>query len=151
MFELLGTALAGGATGIFGSVLGKVFGFVDHWMEEKKAAKAHSRTLDMLRLQAEIGEKEGERELAITQAQAATNIRVASYSHDAVGGASSVWVTDCLRMVRPVLTFSLILLVGILYFKAVPEGRATIEASVIYLCSSSCLWWFGDRAMRKKA
>ena len=55
MFELLGTVLTGGATGIVGSVIGKMFGFVDYWVEEKKADKEHGRTIEMLRLQNEIG------------------------------------------------------------------------------------------------
>jgi len=150
MFELLGTVLTGGLTGVLGSVIGKAFSFLDAWQEEKKADSEHGRTIELLELQNKLGAEESEREMAITQSKIDADSRVASYSHDSMGGTSSVWVIDCLRMVRPVLTFSLILLVGILYFKAVPEGRATIEASVIYLCSSSCLWWFGDRAMRKK-
>jgi len=88
--------------------------------------------------------------MQIAQAKIDADSRVASYSHDSMAGTGSLWCSNLLRLVRPVLTFSLIILVGILYFKAVPEGRATIEASVIYLCSSSCLWWFGDRTMRKK-
>ena len=88
--------------------------------------------------------------MEITQAKIDADSRVASYGHDSMGGTSSVWVIDVLRLVRPVLTFALILLVGILYFKAAPGGRATIEASVIYMASSAVLWWFGDRAMRKK-
>ena len=150
MFELLGTVLTGGVTGIIGSVIGKAFSFLDAWQEEKKATNEHGRTIALLELQNKLGAEESEREMAITQSKIDADSRVASYSHDSMGGTSSVWVIDCLRLVRPVLTFSLILLVGILYFKAVPEGRATIEASVIYLCSSSCLWWFGDRANRKK-
>ena len=150
MFELLGTVLTGGITGVVGSVIGKAFSFLDAWQEEKKATNEHGRTLELLELQNKIGAEENEREMEITQAKIDADSRVASYSHDSMGGASSVWVTDCLRMVRPVLTFSLILLVGILYFKAAQGGRATIEASVIYMASSSVLWWFGDRAMRKK-
>jgi len=150
MFELLGTVLTGGITGVVGSVIGKAFSFLDAWQEEKKATNEHGRTLELLELQNKLGAEESEREMEITQAKIDADSRVASYSHDAVGGTSSMWVIDLLRLVRPVLTFALIILVGILYFKAVPEGRATIEASVIYLCSSSCLWWFGDRALRKK-
>jgi hypothetical protein len=147
MFELIGTVLTGGATGIIGSVLGKAFSFLDAWQEEKKADSEHGRTLELLELQNKIGAEENERETALAEAKLAGDIRQASYRHDASGG--SPWVVDCLRMVRPFLTISLIALVGILYFNAVPDGRATIEASVIYLCSSSCLWWFGDRALRK--
>ena len=150
MFELLGTVLTGGVTGIIGSVIGKAFSFLDAWQEEKKATNEHGRTLELLELQNKLGAEESEREMEITQAKIDADSRVASYSHDAVGGTSSVWVIDLLRLVRPVLTFSLIILVGILYFKAIPAGRATIEASVIYMASSSVLWWFGDRAMRKK-
>ena len=147
MFELIGTVLTGGATGIIGSVLGKAFGFIDAWQEEKKADSEHGRTLELLELQNKIGAEENERETALAEAKLAGDIRQASYRHDAAGG--SPWVVDCLRLIRPFLTISLIALVGILYFNAVPDGRATIEASVIYLCSSSCLWWFGDRALRK--
>ena len=150
MFELLGTVLTGGATGIIGSVIGKAFSFLDAWQEEKKADSEHGRTIQLLELQNKLGAEESEREMEITQAKIDADSRVASYSHDSMGGTSSGWVTDCLRLVRPVLTFSLILLVGILYFKAIPAGRATIEASVIYMASSSVLWWFGDRAMRSK-
>ena len=151
MFELLGTVLTGGATGIIGSVIGKAFSFLDAWQEEKKADNDHERTIALLELQNKFGAEENERETAIAQSKVDADSRMASYSHDSMAGTGSLWVVDLLRLVRPVLTFSLIILVGILYFKAVPEGRATIEASVIYLCSSSCLWWFGDRAMRKKA
>jgi len=150
MFELLGTVPTGGVTGIIGSVIGKAFSFLDAWQEEKKATNEHGRTLELLELQNKIGAEENEREMAITQSKIDADSRVASYSHDSMAGTGSIWVIDLLRLVRPVLTFSLIILVGILYFKAIPAGRATIEASVIYLCSSSCLWWFGDRAMRKK-
>jgi hypothetical protein len=150
MLELLGTVLTGGVTGIVGSIIGKAFSFLDAWQEEKKADSDHERTVALLELQNKFGAEENERETAIAQSKVDADSRMASYSHDSMAGTGSLWVVDLLRLVRPVLTFSLIILVGILYFKAVPEGRATIEASVIYLCSSSCLWWFGDRAMRKK-
>ena len=150
MFELLGTVLTGGATGIIGSVIGKAFSFLDAWQEEKKATNEHGRTLELLELQNKIGAEENEREMAITQSKIDADSRVASYSHDSMAGTGSLWVIDCLRLVRPVLTFSLIVLVGMLYFSADMGGRATIEASVIYMASSSVLWWFGDRALRKK-
>jgi len=150
MLDLLGTVLTGGVTGIVGSIIGKAFSFFDAWQEEKKADNDHERTIALLELQNKFGAEENERETAIAQSKVDADSRMASYSHDSMAGTGSLWVVDLLRLVRPVLTFSLIILVGILYFKAVPEGRATIEASVIYLCSSSCLWWFGDRAMRKK-
>ena len=118
--------------------------------EEKKADHDHERTIALLELQNKFGAEENEREMAIAQSKIDADSRMASYSHDSMAGTGSLWVVDLLRLVRPILTFALILLVGILYFKAIPAGRATIEASVIYMASSSVLWWFGDRAMRSK-
>ena len=150
MLELLGTVLTGGVTGIVGSVIGKAFSFLDAWQEEKKADHDHERTVALLELQNKFGAEESEREVAIAQSKVDADSRMASYSHDSMAGTSSLWVIDLLRLVRPVLTFSLIVLVGMLYFSADMGGRATIEASVIYMASSSVLWWFGDRALRKK-
>jgi len=150
MLDLLGTVLTGGATGIIGSVLGKAFSFLDYWIDEKKADSEHERTLALLELQNKIGAEETEREMAVADAKYAADQRVAAYHHDASVGVSSTWVVDILRLVRPALTLLLILMVGYLYTQSVEAGRATIEASVIYMCSSAVLWWFGDRAMRKK-
>ena len=150
MLDLLGTVLTGGVTGIIGSIIGNLFGFIDLWFQEKKAASDHLRTLEMLKLQNSIREEESERELALADANAELQLRTASYAHDTNTGLSSVWVVNILRLVRPFLTMTLILMVGVLYFKADAGGRATIEASVIYMASSAVLWWFGDRALRKK-
>ena len=150
MLDMIGTVLTGGATGIIGSILVKAFSFLAFWVEEKKMDKEHERTKELLRLQNEIGAAESEREMAVAEASAAADIRTASYSHDSSVGTSSRWVVDVLRLVRPVLTFTLIVLVGIVYFKSDIGGKATIELGVLYMCSSSVLWWFGDRAMRKQ-
>jgi len=139
MFDLISTVLTGGATGIIGSVLGKAFSFIDAWQEEKKAGADHQRTLEMLKLQGEMKSDEAENEM-----------RIASYGHDTGIGTASLFVINILRLVRPVLTFTLILLVGILYFQADVGGKATIEASVIFMASTATLWWFGERSLRKK-
>ena len=139
MLDLLGTVLTGGATGIVGSVLGKAFSFLDAWQEEKKAGADHLRTLEMLKLQGEMKADEAENEM-----------QIASYTHDTGAGTASLFVINTLRLIRPILTFSLIGLLGILYFQSDAGGKATIEASVIFMASSSVLWWFGDRALRKK-
>ena len=139
MLDLLGTVLTGGATGIIGSIIGKAFSFLDFWQEEKKAAADHQRTLSMLEAQAKMNAEERENEM-----------RIASYEHDTGTGTAATWVINILRLVRPALTFTLIILVGIVYFQAQASGRDTIEASVVYMMSSAVLWWFGDRAMRRK-
>ena len=139
MLDLLGTVLTGGATGIVGSVLGKAFSFLDAWQEEKKAGADHLRTLEMLKLQGEMKADEAENEM-----------QIASYTHDTSAGTASLFVINTLRLIRPILTFSLIGLLGILYFQSDAGGKATIEASVIFMASSAVLWWFGSREFRKK-
>jgi len=139
MLDLLGTVLTGGATGIVGSILGKAFSFLDAWQAEKAASADHQRTLEMMEVQSKMKAGEAENEM-----------RIASYTHDTGTGQSAEWVTNILRLVRPVLTFSLIGLVLVLYLEAQPPGRDMIEASVVYMMSSAVLWWFGDRALRKK-
>jgi hypothetical protein len=150
MLDLLATVLTGGATGIIGSVLGKAFSFLDYWVEEKKADGEHARTLELLNLQNKIGAEENERELAMAEAAAAVNLRTSSYGHDSSLGTGSAWVVDILRLVRPVLTVMLIILVAVIYFDSPAGEQATIIASVIYLCSSAVTWWFGDRTLRKR-
>ena len=149
MLELLGTVLTGGATGIIGSLLGKAFSFVDYCVEAKKADAEHERTKELLLLQSQIGKDESERELAIAEAHAASDIRMESMRHDSAAGIGSVGVVNFLRLVRPILTFTLIMLVGFIYFNE-PVSRQSIEASCLYMMSSAVLWWFGDRALRKK-
>ena len=150
MLDLLMTTLTGGATGLIGSVIGKAFSFVDFWVEEKREDKKHARTISLLELQNRLGAEENERELQIVEAKASGDARTASYQHDISMGDGSVWVVNVLRLVRPVLTLALICVTLVLYLKANASGRDMIEASVIYLTSSATLWWFGDRAMRKK-
>ena len=125
MWDVIGTVLTGGATGLIGTVIGKGFSFVDNWQKEKE--------MEAQMQVAEIG------------------LRQASYSHDQSAGQASQWATNILRLVRPGLTFGLIVLVGIIYFRTDDIGQQeTIIQSVIYMASSSVLWWFGDRALRSK-
>ena len=139
MLDLLGTVVSGGLSGIVGSLIGKAFSFLDAWQAEKAASADHQRTLEMLEMQGKMKSDEAENEM-----------RIASYTHDTGIGTASQFVVNFLRLVRPILTFTLICLLGILYFQSDAGGKATIEASVIFMSSSSVLWWFGDRAMRKK-
>lgn len=152
MFDFLLTAISGGATGIFGSVLGKAFSFIDSWQAEKKAKNDHARTVEMTRLQNELRSQELESELGIVEAQAASDAKTASYQHDISVGVSYPWVAAILRLVRPFLTFALIGLMTFIYIRVsdLAQQEAIIQ-SVIYMASTGVLWWFGDRAMRPKS
>jgi len=151
MLDIIGTVLTGGATGIIGTVIGKAFSFVDSWQKEKAADKEHTRAIELYKLQAELKLEEREQEMENQMQVAEIGLRSASYGHDQSMGKSSRWAVNTLRMVRPALTGGLIILVGIIYFRTEDLGQQeVIIQSVIYMASSSTLWWFGDRALRGK-
>ena len=151
MWDVIGTVLTGGATGIIGTIIGKGFSFIDSWQKEKAADKEHTRSIELYRLQSELKLEEREKEIEGEMQVAEINLRAASYQHDQSAGPASPWAVNVLRMVRPVLTGGLIVLVGVIYSRtedlAQPE---VIIHSVIYMASSATLWWFGDRALRSK-
>ena len=151
MMDMIFSVLTGGATGILGSVLGKVFNFADVFIEEKKAKGEHERTMEMHRLQSELRADELESELAIGQEQSAGAAQVESYAMMPGVEVPDPWVAAILRLMRPLLT---VMLVGIVwYIYASSDDLAqqeTIIQSVIYMSSTAVLWWFGDRAMRPK-
>ena len=150
MFDLLLGVLTGGATGILGSVLGKLFNFADYWVESKKADDEHVRTIEMTRLNHELRSQELEIEREIIMEEQAGKQRSASYSHMSAG-LSYPWVAAVLRLIRPVLTLMLIIIVWYIFSTSEDIGqRETIIHSVIYMTSTAVLWWFGDRAMRPK-
>ena len=151
MMDMIFSVLTGGATGILGSVLGKVFNFADVFIEEKKAKGEHERTIEMHRLQSELRADELESELAIVQEQSAGAAQVASYAMMTGVEVPYPWVAAILRLMRPLLT---VMLVGIVWYIYASSDdiaqQETIIQSVIYMSSTAVLWWFGDRAMRPK-
>ena len=150
MLDLIANVLTGGATGLIGSVLSKAIGLFEARQKRKDRALEFEHELRLLDRQAAMAEVETESALAIAQAEAAAQARAASYAHDTGTGRPHRWVVSTLRLVRPVLTVTLIALVGVVFFATNDAGdRATIVASLIYMASSAVLWWFGDRAMTR--
>jgi hypothetical protein len=151
MFEMILSVLTGGATGILGSLIGKAFGFLDFFVEEKKKDNDHARTIEMTKLSAELRSEELENERAIVEEEQAGKQRAASYRHDMSAGVSYPWVAAILRLVRPTLTLMLIAIVWYIYATSNDIAQQeTIIQSVIYMTSTAVLWWFGDRAMKGK-
>ena len=140
--EFLISLISGGATGLLGTLIGRVVGFY-----ENKQKFQHE--LKLLELQAKIGKEEAEHELAVAEAKAAADLRVASYRHDTDTGQGSLWVTNTLRLIRPALTIVLVLAVIMLWFTAEQfevDIRTQVVVAIIYLATSAVTWWFGDRA-----
>lgn len=160
--ELILALLSGGATGIIGSVVGKVFGFLGKREERKIKVIDHAHIEKMQELNISARGRELEGELAIVDVDAMKSIRAESYRHDASYGKTGPIMSAVLRMVRPVLTFGILGVMTWIFFDLDPADtlvdanklKAQIVNAVVYLATSSVTWWFGDRApdwLRKKA
>jgi len=151
MLDAILSIATGGASGLIGSIISKGFSIFDNIQEEKKSQREHERTIEMHRLDAELRSVEHENEKAIVEISTAADMRTAAYTHDSSVGKTSRWCTNALRLVRPVLTFSLIGLTGAIYFSSGDAGRLTIETSVVFMLGASIAFWFGDRSMSPKS
>ncbi len=147
----------GGATGLLGTVFSRIFNFVDRKAERQFI-------LEKYKLDAEIRSKEIENEQSISQAKNYSDMQVASYAHDSGSGQASQWVVNTIRLVRPVLTLLLWLLVGLIWLSIMNDTdkidlpwlahsamalKEQIIGSILYSATASTLWWFGTRDMRK--
>ena len=157
MFELFGAVLSGGATGIIGSLVGRVFGWLEKREEAKENAAQRAHELDLQKLNIQARAAETENELAILDAESRRDQLLASFQHDRSDNTST-WVNNVKAMVRPTLTFALIVLTAILYFSLndnaepveVVKIKAYIVNTIVYTTSAAVLWWFGDRGQAMK-
>ena len=150
---LLTAAFGGGATGIVGSIIGKV----GNWLEEKQKIEAktleYKHELKLLELQGHMSAKEQENELALIGIGASRDVINASYTHDTNFGQASQWVINILRLVRPTLTVILIILTGLIAWKMASieteqQSWNSLIEQVTFLTTMAVSWWFGDRARR---
>ncbi|MFC3231258.1 hypothetical protein ACFOGJ_28680 [Marinibaculum pumilum] len=147
MIEMLFSALFGGATGLIGTLVGKVFGWLELREKRKTLVLEQAHELALFDRQAELRQTELESERVLAETEAWRSARVASYSHDGAAGESYRWVAAVLRLVRPALTLTLLLLTGWVVMRVTDLGlRAEVSSQIVYLAAMAVAWWFGDRA-----
>ena len=139
------TALFGGATGILGTVVGKVAGYFEAKQKLELTREEFKQELALQELNIQARAAEMENEQVIAEAATFATTRQASYDHDNQYGTPYRCVITLLRLIRPLLTLSLIVLTGILFFQLSAEGQDEIAAQVIFLTGMAVSWWFGDR------
>lgn len=143
MVETLLTLLAGGGTGLLGSLFGRITGL----FEEKQKIKrleielAHELKLQEMQISARINEREHEAEIAETGAYA--QALIGSYSHD------SSYANTLLRWVRPALTVFLLVMTGWVYHTSSGDVvKADIAKLIVFYAGTAVAWWFADRSGR---
>ncbi len=174
---ILGSAAAGGITGVIGTALGAWAKAADD--KRQFAHKEQMRKIDLremaiesrLRRQEAEVKYAAEQEIRVSEERQAgekqsVNLRMASYAHDAAKYGRHVLgrIVDFVRgLMRPAITafvlwmfFSLYLemsgLVGgmeVLPMEAIVALYEKVVNGIIYLAISVTTWWFGDRATDK--
>lgn len=143
--ETLLTALAGGGTGLIGSLIGRVAGYFE---EKQKLTRlevelAHELKLQEMQQMEKREERESEEYIAGMEAHTAT--LVSSYEHDSSYGNAA------LRWVRPVLTASLIMGTVWVYHTLPNEvTKSDVALQIVYFTGVAISWWFADRSGRKR-
>ena len=151
MLDIIASVLTGGATGIIGSAIGTVGRFIEKRQELKQMKLEFDQEFKLQGLQITARKDELESEQAIVQAQADSDIKTASYSHDASYGIATPIIASILRFVRPVLTFGLLGFSGYIFFSIQDDPTIVRELSnqIMFLTTTAVAWWFGDRSLRK--
>ena len=151
MFDMIASVLTGGATGIVGSLIGTAGRFLEKRQQLKQIKLEFDQELSLQQLQMSARKHELESEHAIVQVKADSDIKTASYAHDASYGAASPVIASILRFVRPVLTFGLLGFTGYIFFSVSenPEISREISNQIMFLTTTAVAWWFGDRSLRK--
>jgi hypothetical protein len=139
-------AAAGGVFGIIGTTLGRVPQFFERRQtyEHERARWLHELKLHELHQRARAQETEAE--LALVAQSGSCEGLEASLLAEASLGEASKWVINLLRLVRPVLTFLLWMITGLIFLQT--QDGSVIEAAV-FAATAATLWWFGDRAPRR--
>lgn len=119
-----------------------------------KAKQDKQHEITLLQMQIDARAAETEREERIAEHVAFSQVRQASYENDSAVENVSVWVNNVIKLMRPVITVYLIVLLtilGIMAFVAGPTAAAFvgIVATVEELCAMAISWWFGDRTISK--
>ena len=136
-------AAAGGVFGILGTAIGRAAGFFERGQAFKQEQARWGHELNLHELNMKSRQQESEIERAIAHEQGSWLGLNASLAADAAIGEGSQWVINTLRLVRPVITILLWLIVAWIFQKT--QDPAIVEAAV-FAGTAATLWWFGDRA-----
>ena len=151
---LFGSALGGGGIGLLGTLVGKVFGWLEVREKTKLAAVQNAHELALVDRQATMKQAEMESELMIATLSADTAVRTAAYDHDASYGETPRWCSAVLRLVRPSLTIGLLSFTAWIYSRADRAGDLdTIQMlaeEAVFMTSLAITFWFGSRPMNRR-
>ena len=161
MLEAIASILTGGATGLLGTVISAGIGIFERRQRHQEELALRQLDLDVTRAEAASAERVAAVEAESADAEAGWRAFEASH-RTAVARWSrgdSAWLVavDVIRgLIRPVLTVGFLALAAVIYFTLPapvipPEGiAARMVDTVLYLTTTTVLWWFGTRPKRSQ-
>lgn len=140
MNELL-LAIAGGGTGLIGSMVGRIFGFFEEKQKIKRLQVELSHELKLKQIDYADRQAQRKSEERIVAQKESTSQLLGSYQHDSS-------YNGLLRWFRPLVICGLIGCTMAIFFSLRDSAatRAEIAGQIIYLTGVGITWLFGDRS-----
>ena len=155
MLETLGAILSGGATGLLGTAISAGIGYVER--RQRHQQELELRRIDLKMTEAEAASAERVAAIEAESAQSTAELRAIEQSHRQAGerwsSGDSAWLVavDVVRgLIRPLLTVAFLALAAAIYFRLpaaaeAPDVAGRMIDTVLYLATTTTLWWFGTR------
>ena len=154
MLDALAAILTGGATGLLGTAITAGIGYFERRQRHQQEVELRNLDLQITRAEAESAERVAA--IEAESAESAAAMRAIEASHQAAGvrwsSGDSRWLVavDVVRgLIRPVLTVGFLAFAAVIYAHLPPAPHVDVGARVIdtvlYLATTTTLWWFGTR------
>jgi hypothetical protein len=164
MLDLLMGVLSGGVTGLLGTVISGGMKFFENKQKHSHELAIMDMEMKQMDKEASIAKDIAELNMEGADRTAAWAALEASYKESTtrMSTGDSAWliVVDVVRgLMRPAITLGTLSLMAVIYFTIAqdmapgPDGipvQVTIVQTVLYIATTSVLWWFGTRNMSKK-
>ena len=148
-----GAILAGGATGLLGTIVSGILGYFER-------RQRHKQELELRQIDLQIAQTRSKFET--TTVDAARGIENQSLNvpyqtpESRWSTRDSKWLlaVDIIRgLVRPVITVGVLILIGVVYFSldfpvTAENLGIKIVDTLLYVLTTAVLWWFGTRPIR---
>lgn len=163
MLDLLMGVLSGGVTGLLGTVISGGMKFFENRQKHGHELAIMEMEMQQMDKEAAIARDIAELKMEGADRTAAWGALEASYkeSTSRMSTGDSAWLilVDVVRgLMRPAITLGTLTLMGVIYFTVAqdmvgPDNipvPVTIIQTVLYIATTSVLWWFGTRNLSKK-
>ena len=157
----LTSLLAGGATGLLGTVATAAAGLLGKRGDRKHELEMRRLDLEEMKLESASADKRAALDAEIRTTEADAEMFKASMEHARTRFTQGMelpgWAKGCLAFVdvvrglmRPLGTVGSFVCMVVMWQDPNPKNVHIVEA-LIYMSTTSFLWWFGDRALQRQA